>query len=188
MAQRTCDLLANQKTMQRHFFPILHPLPLVIFATATAFVLLRNPRFNFHCYTQHEATHTQKSAHNKTHTDSNFTSTWWEKWNGLSPLFPPPPQSSCSFRLVIFLLMVHSPDLFPRKFPKIFSVNTIRDRHFCMALVEQVGDDGRWYMQLAAIWHLYLPLFICITFGIRWNGLQYLHALALCALFDRGNN
>ena len=36
----------------------------VIFATATvvAFVLLRNSRFNFHCYTQREATPTQKSA------------------------------------------------------------------------------------------------------------------------------
>ena len=32
----------------------LHPLSLVIFATATvvAFILLRNSRFNFHCYTQ----------------------------------------------------------------------------------------------------------------------------------------
>ena len=26
-----------------------------------------------------------------------------------------------------------------------------------MALVEQLGDDGRWYVQLAAIWHWYLP-------------------------------
>ena len=45
------------------FFPTLHPLSTVIFATATvlAFVLLRNSRFNFHCYTQREATPTQKS-------------------------------------------------------------------------------------------------------------------------------
>ena len=28
-----------------------------------------------------------------------------------------------------------------------------------MALVEQLGD-GRWYVQLAAIWHWYLPLCI----------------------------
>ena len=37
---------------------------MVIFATATilAFVLLRNSRFNFHCYTQREATPTQKLA------------------------------------------------------------------------------------------------------------------------------
>ena len=36
----------------------------VIFAAATvlAFVLLRNSRFNFHCFTQHEATPTQKLA------------------------------------------------------------------------------------------------------------------------------
>ena len=46
------------------FFPTLHPLSLLIFATATvvAFVLLHNSRFNFHCYTQHEATPTQKLA------------------------------------------------------------------------------------------------------------------------------
>ena len=33
-----------------------------------------------------------------------------------------------------------------------------------MALVEQLGDDGWWYVQLAAIWHWYLPLCIYITF------------------------
>ena len=50
--------------MQRHFFSTLHPITPVISATATvvAIVLLRNSRFNFHCYTQHEATPTQKSA------------------------------------------------------------------------------------------------------------------------------
>ena len=50
--------------MQRHFFSTLHPLSPVIFATATvvAFVLLRNSMFNFHCYTQLETMHTQKSA------------------------------------------------------------------------------------------------------------------------------
>ena len=50
--------------MQRPFFSTLHPLSTVIFATATvlAFILLRNSRFNFHCYTQREATPTQKSA------------------------------------------------------------------------------------------------------------------------------
>ena len=46
------------------FLPTLHPLSPVIFATATvvALVLLRNSRFSFHCYTQREATPTQKSA------------------------------------------------------------------------------------------------------------------------------
>ena len=60
----TRDLLGSQKTMQRHFFSTLYPLSMVIFATATvlAFVLLCNSRFNFHCYTQREATPTQKSA------------------------------------------------------------------------------------------------------------------------------
>ena len=52
------------KNDARHFFSTLHPLYPVIFATATvvAFVLLRNSRFNFRCYTQREAMPTQKSA------------------------------------------------------------------------------------------------------------------------------
>ena len=50
----------NAKTL----FSTLHPLSTVNFATATvlAFVLLRDYRFNFHYYTQCEATPTQKSA------------------------------------------------------------------------------------------------------------------------------
>ena len=54
------NLLVSQKLM--HFFPTLDPLSPVIFATATvvAFVLLRNSRFNFHCYPQREATPAQK--------------------------------------------------------------------------------------------------------------------------------
>ena len=58
------SIFVIQKTTQRHFFSTLHPLSLVIFATATvvAFVLLSNSRFNFQCYTQREATPTQKSA------------------------------------------------------------------------------------------------------------------------------
>ena len=61
---RTCDLLVSQKTTQRHFFSIHRPLSTVTFATATvlAFVLPHDSRFNFHCYTHHEATPTQKSA------------------------------------------------------------------------------------------------------------------------------
>ena len=39
---------------------------------------------------------------------------------------------------------------------------SLRVRLFCMALVEQLGDDGRWYVQLAAVWHWYLPLCIYI--------------------------
>ena len=53
-----------KKRRKDTFFPTLHPLSPVIFATATvlAFVLLRSSMFNFHCYTQREATPTQKSA------------------------------------------------------------------------------------------------------------------------------
>ena len=71
---RTRDLLVSQKTLQRHFFFTLHPLSTVIFATATvlAFVLLRDSRFNFHCYTQREATPTQKSARKCAATSRDF--------------------------------------------------------------------------------------------------------------------
>ena len=50
-----------KRRRQKHFFPTPHPLSPVIFATATVvtFVLLRNSRFNFHCYPQREATRTQ---------------------------------------------------------------------------------------------------------------------------------
>ena len=50
------------KNDAKTLFP--HPLSTVIFATTTilAFVLLHSSRFNFHCYTQREATPTQKSA------------------------------------------------------------------------------------------------------------------------------
>ena len=51
-----------KKRRRDTFLSTLSP---VIFAAATvvAFVLLRNSRFSFHCYTQREATPTQKSAH-----------------------------------------------------------------------------------------------------------------------------
>ena len=59
---------------------------------------------------------------------------------------------------------------------------------------------GRWYVQLAAIWHWYLPSCIDVTFWfcccfcffspfnlvlINWNGWQCQHALAVCALKDK---
>ena len=71
---QTHNLLVSQKMMQRHFFPTLHPLSTVIFATATvlAFVLLHNSRFNFHCHTQREATPTQKSARKCTATSHDI--------------------------------------------------------------------------------------------------------------------
>ena len=56
--------LKNDTKTPLFFSPCSIPFPPVIFATATvvAFVLLCNSRFNFHCYTQHEATPIQKSA------------------------------------------------------------------------------------------------------------------------------
>ena len=56
------------------FFTTLHPLSTVIFATATVltFVLLRDSRFSFYCYTQREATPTQKSARKCAATSRDF--------------------------------------------------------------------------------------------------------------------
>jgi len=52
---------SQPKNGTKTLFPTLHPLSMVIFATATvlAFVLLCDSRFNFHCYTQREAEPTQ---------------------------------------------------------------------------------------------------------------------------------
>ena len=71
---RTRDLLVCQKTSQRYFLSTLHPLSTVVFATATvlAFVLLRDSRFEFHCYTQREGTPTQKSAQKCAATSRDF--------------------------------------------------------------------------------------------------------------------
>ena len=73
----TRHLLVSKKITQRHFFSTLHPLSSVIFATATvvAFVLLRSSRFNFHCYTQREATPSQKLAW-KWHCDLSRLLAW----------------------------------------------------------------------------------------------------------------
>ena len=70
----TRDLLISPKTTQRHFLFTPHPLSTVIFATATemAFVLLRSSNFNFHCYTEREATPTQKSARKCAATSRDF--------------------------------------------------------------------------------------------------------------------
>ena len=70
----THDLLVSHKMMQRQFIFTLHPLSAVIFAIATvlSFVLLRNSSFNFHCYTQREATPTQKSARKYAATSRDF--------------------------------------------------------------------------------------------------------------------
>ena len=65
---------SGKKRRKDTFFPTLHPLSTVIFATATvlAFVLLRDSRFNFHCYTQREVTPTQKSARKCAATSRDF--------------------------------------------------------------------------------------------------------------------
>ena len=69
-------------------------------------------------------------------------------------------QFSSSFCLVIFLLVVHSPD-FPPKILKHFSLRVWR---LCLNIVEQLRDDSRWYLQLAAIWHWYWLL--CVKYNI----------------------
>ena len=69
--------------------------------------------------------------------------------------------------LVILVLMVHS-DCFQKVVQRFFP---FKDRLFCMALFEQL-DDGRWYMQLADIWHWYLlrcifVSVVCIVTGLK---------------------
>ena len=70
----TRSLLVSEKMTQRHFIFTLHPLSTVFFATATVltFVLLRSSSFNFHCYTQREATPIQKSARKCAATSCDF--------------------------------------------------------------------------------------------------------------------
>ncbi len=62
------------KNDAKTIFPTLHPLSTVIFATETvlAFVLLRDSRFNFHCYTKREATQTPKSTRKYAATSRDF--------------------------------------------------------------------------------------------------------------------
>ena len=48
-----------------------------------------------------------------------------------------------------------------------------------MTPVEQLGDDGRWYVQLSAIWHWYLPLCIYRTLFF----LNYIHPFLFLILF-----
>ena len=70
----------------------------------------------------------------------------------LSPLLFFSAQSFCSFCLVIFLLIVHSPDIFLQKILKQVS---LRVRLFVWLLY-----DNQWvYVQ-----HRYLPLCVYITF------------------------
>ena len=70
----TCCSCYKMPQNARTIFSTLHPLSTVIFATATvlAFVLLRNSSFNFHFYTQREATPTQKSARKCAATSQDF--------------------------------------------------------------------------------------------------------------------
>ena len=62
------------KNDAKTLFSTLHPLSTVMLATATvlAFVLLRDSRFNFHCYIQRDATPTQKSSQKCAVTSRDF--------------------------------------------------------------------------------------------------------------------
>ena len=74
--RQTRDLLVSPKKRRKDtFFSTLHPLSTVIFAAATvlAFVLLRDSRLIFYCYTQCEATPTQKSARKCAATSRDFS-------------------------------------------------------------------------------------------------------------------
>ena len=104
---RTRDLLVSQKTTQRHFFSTLHPLSMVIFATATvvAFVLLCDSRFNFHCYAQREATPTQKSARKCAATSRDFLRERLQ--SAFTPAESPNTYLSISFSLYICVRILY---------------------------------------------------------------------------------
>ena len=72
-----CELAifwSDKKRRKDIFFSTLHHLSTVVLATAVvlAFVLFRDSRFNFHRYTQREATPTQKSARKCAATSRDF--------------------------------------------------------------------------------------------------------------------
>ena len=93
--------------MSIYFPPILHHLSHGIFANATimALLLLCKCIFNFHCYTQHEPTHTQKSARKW-----QLNLSWLLAWKinkGQSPLqtsFAEPPNRANGVSLFLHLL------------------------------------------------------------------------------------
>ena len=71
-------------------------------------------------------------------------------------------QSSCAFCLVIFLLMVCSPDFFSRELSNVFHLELGFYFILWLLLSSQEIKVGRWYVQHAAVWHWFVPLCICI--------------------------
>ena len=132
---RTRDLLVSQKTTQRHFFSTLHPLSTVIFATATvlAFVLLRDSRFRFHCYTQREATPTQKSARKCAATSRDFLRERLQSAFTLANQLRRIAQLKCATGLPPFCYMGHSYVLFSSpKTDRSVTTKHIRPKYFCI--------------------------------------------------------
>ena len=107
--------LSAKKRCKNTFFPTLHPLSPVIFATATvvAFLLLHNSRFNFHCYTQRETMPTQKSAW-KWHCDLSRLHAWkiTKSIHSCKPASLNRPINLLSFSLQPFLMLFCWPFVF----------------------------------------------------------------------------
>ena len=83
-------------------------------------------------------------------------------WNLRAVIWCPFSVTSCFFCLVLLLFLschfsANGP--FSWLFQKTLRYILLRVRLYCMALVKQLWD-GRWCVQLAAIWHWYLPLCI----------------------------
>ena len=70
-------------------------------------------------------------------------------------------QSSCSFCLVIFLLMVHSPDFFPENSQIFF----VKGQAFLYGSCWQLGDDS-WQVVCAACCHMALVFAIMHLYNI----------------------
>ena len=151
---------------QRHFFSTLHPLSTVIFATTTvlAFVLLRNSRSNFHCYTQREAMPTQKLARKCAATSrdclckrlqSAFTLAnqlcWIAQWKM-------DEKQSHMFAVTELGLMLSIQDGWQTE-----PYNVLRPGHIC-SVPDEISDT---VMVSVTVWGSVL----CFTFKETWGGL-----------------
>ena len=75
------------------------------------------------------------------------------------------------FCLVLHFLSCHFSANGPSFFQKILNFFLWMTRLFCVALAEQL--DGSWYVRLAAMWHWYFPLYICVCFtNLKQNKAQ----------------
>ena len=99
-------------------------------------------------------------------------------WNLRAVIWFPFLISSHFFCPVLHFLSCHFFANGPSFFQKILNFFLWMTRLFCVALAEQL--DGSWYVRLAAMWHWYFPLYICVHF----TNLKQNKAQSACVLED----